>query len=194
MLITRWWTSYGPCSYKKRVILLCLLSAVVAFYTSLYCIVNGHALPQPQMKCITESSSVYNEAKNTSPTTQTDEHINTQAFLLLIFYGVFITGIVAMLLLMFQLLPLVSQELITYIFELVQLIVVLISTQFAYKLLFTSSFSFENIVKKFKDVYSEKGSNKSLVSVAQKKEDLDDVAGEFAAELTAVIIDKMCTL
>ena len=57
-------------------------------------------------------------------------HINTQTFCFLLVVG--FTGVAAMFVLIFLLLPFSSQELITYIFQLLQLVVVLVSTQIAY--------------------------------------------------------------
>ena len=119
-----------------------------------------------------------------------DTQINTQAFCLMIFYSVFIVGTMIMFMLIFLLLPLASQELIVYLFELFQLIVVLVSTQFAYKLFFSSSFSFESVVQKFKEVYAERGANGPLVSVARDKEELEEVAGEFAVVIADAVISK----
>ena len=116
-------------------------------------------------------------------------HINTQTFCFLIFAGFAITGVAAMFVLIFLLLPFSSQELITYIFQLLQLVVVLVSTQIAYRILGSGSFNLQNIVKKFKDVYAEKGANEKLASIAdQEHEELSDVIGEFAAEFTDVVI------
>ena len=57
-------------------------------------------------------------------------HINTQTFCFLLVVG--FTDVAAMFVLIFLLLPFSSQELITYIFQLLQLVVVLVSTQIAY--------------------------------------------------------------
>ena len=63
------------------------------------------------------------------------------------------------------------------------------STQIAYQILGSGSFNLQNIVKKFKEVYAEKGANEKLASIAdQEHEELSDVIGEFVAEFTDVVI------
>lgn len=120
------------------------------------------------------------------------EHINTQTFCLLLFYGVFIIGIAVIIILIFVLLPLASEELVIYLFQVFQLLVVLVSAQFAYQLFFSESFTLESIMLKFKEVYANKGRNKKLVSIARRKhEEAADIAGEFAAEFTDIVINKV---
>ena len=117
------------------------------------------------------------------------EHINTQAFCLLVFYGFIIAGFAAMVALFIRFLPFESAELVTYMFQLLQLIVVLVSAQIGYQLLFGNGFSLESVFKKFKEVYAERGGQEKLVAIAEKKhEELSNVVGEFAAELTDVVI------
>ena len=117
------------------------------------------------------------------------EHINTQAFCLLLFYGVFIVGIALIFVLIFLLLPFSSQEVVIYLFQVFQLIVVLVSIQFASQLFLSDSFSLVNFFQKFKEVYAERGRNKNLSLIASKKdEELADLAGKFAAEFTDYII------
>ena len=118
-------------------------------------------------------------------------HINTQTFCFLLLVSFAITGIAAMFVLIFLLLPFSSQELITYLFQLLQLVVVLVSTQISYQLLGGGSFSLQSIIEKFKEVYAKKGTNDKLVAIAEKKhEELSGVVGEFAAELTDVVISS----
>ena len=118
-----------------------------------------------------------------------EEHYNAQAFCLLILYGAFIVGIGVIFVLIFILLPLASEELVRYLFELFQLSVVLVSGLITYKLFSRERFTFESVVKKFKDAYATKeGSNEKLKAIASKHEDLAAIAGEFGAELTDVII------
>ena len=119
------------------------------------------------------------------------QYINTQAFCLLLLYGYFVVGIAVIFILIFLLLPISSENLVTYILELIQLVVVLVSTQLAYQLLFGSSFSFESVVKKFKEVYVEKGGNEHLSAIVrQRHEELSDITGEFTAKLTDMMIQK----
>ena len=110
-----------------------------------------------------------------------------------LWHGPFIVGIGAMdmVVLIFLLLPFASQELVMYLFHVFQLLVVLLSIRFTYKLFFGDTFSLEGIAQKFKEVYAKRGHNKTLASITrQEHEELADVAGEFAAEFTDVIINK----
>ena len=124
--------------------------------------------------------------------------VNTQAFCLLLFYGVFIIAIAVIFTLVFLLLPLASEELVRYLFELFQLMVVLVSGLVTYKLFFSES-TFKSVIKKFKETYKKLGANDNangnsndandvFNSIASKDENLTDIAGEFGAELTHVIV------
>ena len=118
-------------------------------------------------------------------------YINTQAFCLLLFYGVIIVSIATIFILIFVLLPITSDELAIYFVHALRLMILLITSQFAYQLFFSTTFTLRNVLQKFKEVYAKKGHNENLVFIASKqREDLADIAGEFAAEFTDVIINK----
>ena len=154
--------------------------------------VVGGEVPPPKESSDNSKRSAVDPKSDSVFSGHHKEHINPQAFGLLVLYGVFLTGIAAIILLNFLLLPFSSEQLVIYIFHLFQLIVVLVSTQLAYKLLFDGGFSLESVVKKFKDVYAARGSNETLATIVrQKHEELSDVAGEFAAEFTDVMVQKI---
>ncbi len=124
------------------------------------------------------------------------KHINTQAFCLLFFFSFFFLGIMAMIITIIIVLPLSSEELVTYLFNVFQLTIVVISTQIAYELYFGSSFSFKHVFQKFRDVLSKKDSksyNNNLIAIAKDHSnyaEVDEATGAIAAELTDVIVKK----
>ncbi len=129
------------------------------------------------------------------------KHVNTQTFCLLIFLGfIFYFGIIIMIISIVIVLPLSSENLATYLFNLLQLLVVIISTQVGYKLYYDSGIDLKQVLLTFRKVFAEKesnGGNKNLVAIAKDKTDryceIDDATGAFAAELTDVIVQKFQT-
>lgn len=125
-----------------------------------------------------------------------EKHLNTQAFCLIFFFGLFFLCVVVMIISIIIVLPLSSEELVTYLFSIFQLTIVIISTQVAYELYFGSSFSIKNVFHKFREIFAIKSSksyNRNLVDIAQDHTtypEIDDATGAFAAELTDVIIQK----
>ena len=97
------------------------------------------------------------------------KHVNTQTFCLLIFLGfIFYFGIIIMIISIVIVLPLSSENLATYLFNLLQLLVVIISTQVGYKLYFDSSINWKQVLLTFREVFSEKesnGGNKNLIAI-----------------------------
>lgn len=124
------------------------------------------------------------------------KQLNTQAFCLTLFFGLFFLCILVMIISIIIILPLSSEELVTYLFSIFQLTVVVISTQVAYELYFGSSFSIKNVLHKFREAFAQKHSkdyNQNFLDIAQDHKtysEIDDATGAFAAELTDVIIQK----
>ena len=93
------------------------------------------------------------------------------------------------------LLPVSSSELATYLLNVFQLTIVIISTQIAYELYFGSSFSIKHVFKKFLEVFATKERNDfngKLIDIAKQSHEVDEATGNFAAELTDVIVQKIC--
>ena len=93
------------------------------------------------------------------------------------------------------LLPVSSSELATYLLNVFQLTIVIISTQIAYELYFGSSFSIKHVFKKFLEVFATKERddfNGILIDIAKQSHEVDEATGNFAAELTDVIVKKIC--
>ena len=125
------------------------------------------------------------------------KRINTQAFCLLFFFSFFFLGIMVMIITVIIVLPLFSEELVTYLFNIFQLTIIIISTQVAYKLYFVSNFSLKHVFQKFREVFANKkrSYNNELVQIAdnhRKYSEIDEATGAFAAELTDVIVQKFC--
>ena len=121
------------------------------------------------------------------------EHINTQACCLIFVFGIFPVGIMAMLITILIVLPLSSEELVTYLFSIFQFSVVIISTHLVYDLYFSSSFSLKHLLQKFRNALSKKEDKNRFVTIAKDHStysEIDDAAGAFAAELTGIIVEK----
>ena len=120
------------------------------------------------------------------------DHINAQAFCLLFLYAFFVVGFSAVVIFIFLLLPIASANLITYVFNALQLIIVLFSTQFAIKFFFTPGFDLKEAIESFISYYTQKkDANKDLQEIAKKESvELEEVTGAFVAEFTEVVIHK----
>lgn len=127
------------------------------------------------------------------------EYLNTQAFCLQFFFAFFFLSLLVMMIAIIIILPLSSEELVTYLFNIFQLMVVIISTQVAYDLYFGSSFSTKDVFEKFRELFALKKNNnynQNFVAIAQnraKYSEINDAVGAFAAEFTDVIIKKVHT-
>ena len=101
-----------------------------------------------------------------------NDMINVQAFcLILLVHSIFIVGIPIMIALAFILVPLETAGLVTYIFQLFQLLVVLISTIFIYQLFSTQKFNIDKFLKVFRKKYEENENDSAAESTdsADKK-------------------------
>ena len=127
-----------------------------------------------------------------SYTTAEKDHINAQAFCLLFLYAFFVVGFSAVVIFIFLLLPIASANLITYVFNALQLIIVLFSTQFAIKVFFTPGFDLKEAIESFIAYYTQKkDANKDLKEIAKKESvELEEITGAFVAEFTEVVIHK----
>lgn len=122
------------------------------------------------------------------------KHINTQAFCLVLSYSIFIIGIMAMIVSMFAVLPFASEDFLTYVINLFHVIVLIVTTQFAFKFAFDVKFDIPKVIETFKDIITKKKvteKNKDLVSTIEKEDSLAKIAGMVAAEITDVIVNKI---
>lgn len=121
------------------------------------------------------------------------EHINPQAFCLLIFYSVFVVSFAVFVICIFLLLPIVSTQLITYLFNAVELVVVFITTYLAFRLFFSSDFSLKKTMESFRAYYAQKNNtnNQELTSIARdEKVELETATGALAAGFTRIIVHQ----
>ena len=103
-------------------------------------------------------------------------HVNPQAFCFQLFYSILLAALSLLVIFIFLLLPISSESLLTYLFNAIQLLVVLITTQVAFKLFFSSDFNLREAMKSFREYFAQK---------RQSKKD-DDVDGQ----LTSIVVDK----
>jgi len=125
------------------------------------------------------------------------KQVNTQAFCLLLFLGLVFLSIIIMAIAIIILLPLSSENLVTYIFNIFQVTIVMLTTQVGYKLYFSSSFSMKQVFQKFRETFATKKSkdtNETLVAIAKnhlEHPDIDVATGVFAAEFADLVIKKL---
>ena len=106
-----------------------------------------------------------------------NDMVNVQAFcLILLVHSIFIVGIPIMIALAFILVPLETAGLVTYIFQLFQLLVVLISTIFIYQLFSTQKFNIDKFLKVFRKKYEENENDSAAESTdsADKKDEREN--------------------
>ena len=77
----------------------------------------------------------------------------------------------------FLLLPISTENLLTYLFNAIQLLVVLITTQVGFRLVFSSDFNLRETMKSFREYFAQK---------SQSKKDDDSIDGQ----LTSIVVDK----
>lgn len=136
------------------------------------------------------------DSADSPPTPDRKDYVNTQVFCLMFVYGIFIVGICAMIILMFVLLPLASEAIVVYLFNALQLVILLISTQFAYKVFLDSDgFSINKFWKSFRDYFAtnkvEVRSKKVLTVLKDDEATNSQTAGVVAAGLTDAIMKKL---
>ncbi len=106
------------------------------------------------------------------------KHVNTQTFCLLIILGFIFFVIMIMIISIIIVLPLSSEKLATYLFNLLQLI----STQVGYKIFFDSGIDLKTVLLTFRKVFAKDKTDQYC--------EIDDATGAFAAEFTDVIVQK----
>ena len=118
-------------------------------------------------------------------------YINPQAFCLTLICSGVIVGFVLMIVAMFLIVPFQSVSLIVYIVNVFQIFVLILSTQFALKVIFKAGFDFDNFIEIFIKALGKKDKlkNDNVKAVVQKKEELYKVAGVITAEVTSTILD-----
>ena len=118
-------------------------------------------------------------------------YINTQAFCLTLIFSSLAAGFVMMLMAMFVIIPFESVSLIDYVINIFQIFVLILSSQFALKVIFDTGFDLYSFIGVFKEALGkkEKLKNDNVKAVVQEEKELYKVAGVITAELTSTILD-----
>ena len=118
-------------------------------------------------------------------------HINTQAFCLTLIFSTLVVGLLIMFVAMFIIIPFQSASLIDYVVNVFQIFVLILSSQFALKVIFRTGFDLNNFIEIFINALGKKDKlkNDNVKAVVQKEEELFKVAGVITAELTSTILD-----
>ena len=138
-----------------------------------------------------ESNDENNDGNNESNVKNNEDlFINTQAFCLTLIFSILIVGFVIMIAAMFIIVPFQSASLIDYVVNVFQIIVLILSSQFALKVIFDVGFDLRSFIEVFKEALGKKErlKNGTVKAVVQEKE-LYKVAGVITAELTSTILD-----
>ena len=120
-------------------------------------------------------------------------HINTQAFCLVFLYSTFIVAVIVMIILTFVLLPFKSEDLLTYLVNATQIVILVLSTQIAFKVFFGVKFDVNQFFKTFRQTLVRRDeqqteSSKEFISTVKNEESFVKIGGVVAAELTNVIM------
>ena len=121
------------------------------------------------------------------------KQINTQAFCLVLFHSVFIMGFLIIIITMLILIPFAAEEFTSYVVNILQLLVLIISTQFSLRVFFNEKFDVVEFIATLKEALvknKETNSNIKSVTGTQDKNVPVKVAGVIAAELTSAILQK----
>ena len=91
--------------------------------------------------------------------------------------GVFFLGLAVVFVMMIYLMPLASEDLFSYLFNVIQFMIVVVSTQYAYKLIVGKKFCFKKIIKHIKEIAIKKEVHKE-----PSNEGISEEIGKFVAE------------
>ena len=118
-------------------------------------------------------------------------YINTQAFCITLMCSTLVVGFIIMMIIMFIYIPFHSASLIDYVVNVFQIVILILSSQFALQVIFKTSFDINNFIEIFINAIrkKEKLKNDNVKAVVQKKEELYKVAGVITAEVTSTILD-----
>ena len=103
--------------------------------------------------------------------------IDVCLFFLIGVLGIFFLGLAVVFVMMIYLMPLASEDLFSYLFNVIQFIIVVVSTQYAYKLVVGKKFCFKKIIKHIKDI-----AIKEKVHEVPSTEGISKEVGKFVAE------------
>ena len=107
--------------------------------------------------------------------------INVKIFTINLFLGMFYLGIAVVFIVIVYIEPLASEDLFSYLFNVVQFMIVVISTQYFYKLIAGKSFSIKKTIKTVHKIISDKKNYKLYKPL--EEENLDKKTGGLFAAL-----------
>ena len=99
-----------------------------------------------------KESSSSSPAENASTPSGKQKGIDVCLFFLGLLLGVFYLGVAVVFIMMIYLMPLASEDLFSYLFNVIQFMIVVVSTQFAYKLIVGKEFCIKKIIKHIKEI------------------------------------------
>ena len=126
-------------------------------------------------------SKLLSKSKSESESEPESKNINVSMFICNIILGIVYLGIAVIFIVIVYLKPLASEDLFSYIFNVVQFIIVVVSTQYFYKLIVGKSFSIKKILKTVHEIISNTKEYKEYKP--HEKENLDRKTGRLVAAL-----------
>ena len=98
-----------------------------------------------EMKDIPQSNSAKNVTS--TPPTESSSGIDLCLFFFIGVLGIYFLGLAVVFVMMIYLIPLASEDLFSYVFNVIQFMIVVVSTQYAYKLIVGKELCFKKIIK-----------------------------------------------
>ena len=135
---------------------------------------SSETAPEPANSDSAKSST------STPPTESSGKQkgIDVCCFFFIGFLGLFFFGLAVVFIMMIYLMPLASEDLFSYLFNVIQFMIVVVSTQFAYKLVVGKEFCIKKIIKQIKDTAIKEKVHKE----PSNDEGISKEIGEFVAE------------
>ena len=114
----------------------------------------------------------------------TEENISVKIFTINLFLGMPLYLIIAVVfIIIVYLKPLASEDLFSYLFNVVQFMIVVVSTQYFYKLFAGKSFSIKKTIKTVLNIIEKEKEDNNIDLLSHAKENLDKQTGYLVVEL-----------
>ena len=121
-------------------------------------------------------------------------HVDTKAFWLTLLSSFAVVGFLVMVVEMFHIVPFHTQSLIDYVVSAFQVVILILSSQFALNVLFETKFDLSKFMRIFIETLGKKDDtmkNENVKAVVQKEqEQLVKVVGVITAEVTSALLRK----
>ncbi len=123
--------------------------------------------------------TTYNASLDLTPMpSKGSEAIDVLAFCVNIFLGLGYLGVAVIFIMVVYLMPLASEDLFDYLFNVIQFMIVVVSTQFAYNLLVGTEFSIKKVIESMKNTIN---SDKEVGYKSPERVSMAEEAGNFIA-------------